>query len=381
MEFNRREFIKKGLITAGGIGSLALSEIFASEYVIAGDSKITDEWKNVPVTSVNTDIGVTFRPSQARWFGINPYEVYDYLLSENIGIIRLGIYWNKVLKPDGSIDLSSVEKLVRLASQKNKKVIVSVGMKAPGYPEYYIPSKLTPNVPDGSVLSLHNTNLDFQGNLISFINTSSSSISSWQEQYGAIYAIQLENEPFLKNGINRWSISEDLISLEFNTLQGNVRNNIPVMITGFLNTNMLSQIQNTFGVQDSLSQIGNLSDITGYDYYPVVPGFSFPFGRTGYLDTRRYPFSEWEKNRLARSHDMLIASEVQAEPWELVARNHYPKGIAPFSCKPEDIIRNYNFCVKNTPPQAILFWGFEYMYSRYTQGDTEYIDALHRITG
>jgi hypothetical protein len=381
MEVNRREFIKKSVLATGGIGSLALSEIFVSEYVIASDSKITDEWKDVPLVKGSTVLGATFRPSQARWFGLNPNEVYSSLLSENIGVIRLGIYWNEVLMPDGSIDLSSIERLVHLASQKNKKLIVTVGMKAPGYPEYYIPSKLVPKISNGGTLSLNNTSLDFQGNMLSFIETSSASISSWQEQYGAIYAIQLENEPFLKNGVNRWSISDDLLLLEFNTLQVYTKGKIPVVITGFLNTNMLSQIQNTFGAQDSLSQIGNLPNITGYDYYPVIPGISLPLGRTGYLDTRRYPLSGWEKNRLSKSCSTLIASEVQAEPWELVPKNHYPKGMAPFSCKPEDIIRNYNFCMRGNPPQSLLFWGFEYMYSRYLQGDTQYIDALHRITG
>ena len=69
-----------------------------------------------------------------------------------------------------------------------------------------------------------------------------------------------------------------------------------------------------------------------------------------------------------------MIAEGQAEPWEAVTTPPSPAGRAMYSCRPEDLIRNYSQAMRWTEGKAFvldgyLFWGAEYWLLRDHRGD------------
>ena len=79
----------------------------------------------------------------------------------------------------------------------------------------------------------------------------------------------------------------------------------------------------------------------------------------------------------------VMVAEGQAEPWEAMTLPPNPALRQMFSCRPEDLIGNYNVTMKwaslNRPIFAYLFWGAEYWILRDRSGDPTYLRAMARI--
>jgi hypothetical protein len=79
-----------------------------------------------------------------------------------------------------------------------------------------------------------------------------------------------------------------------------------------------------------------------------------------------------------------MISEGQAEPWEAVTAPPNPTGQGMYSCRPENVIENYNQCMGWARQAAFsldayLFWGAEYWALRSQNGDPSYVQAFARI--
>ena len=78
-----------------------------------------------------------------------------------------------------------------------------------------------------------------------------------------------------------------------------------------------------------------------------------------------------------------MVSEGQAEPWEAVTVPPNLVGKGMYSCLPENVIDNFNACVRQSPDgislDAYLFWGAEYWVLRERSGDPSYLGAFERI--
>ena len=79
-----------------------------------------------------------------------------------------------------------------------------------------------------------------------------------------------------------------------------------------------------------------------------------------------------------------MITEGQAEPWEAVTTPPNPLTGAMYSCRPENVVDNYNRCLRwarqaTFSLDAYLFWGAEYWILRDQHGDSSYLRAFARI--
>lgn len=79
-----------------------------------------------------------------------------------------------------------------------------------------------------------------------------------------------------------------------------------------------------------------------------------------------------------------MISEGQAEPWEAVTIPPNPDQQAMYSCMPEQMMINYNTCMRWSRQEtsslyAYLFWGAEYWVLRQQSGDSSYMRAFGRL--
>jgi hypothetical protein len=160
------------------------------------------------------------------------------------------------------------------------------------------------------------------------------------------------------------------------------------MLNGFLPTSLPVRLQQWWRTRDqgdSLSVAQQLADIVGLDYYPRHALVRIGT-RTLYLDGSMSPWQQRRRQRLcawahAQGRRLMIA-EGQAEPWETATTPPDPAGRGMYSCLPEQVIENYNQCMRwsgHGVLYAYLFWGAEYWVRRAHGGDARYLQAFARL--
>ena len=203
-----------------------------------------------------------------------------------------------------------------------------------------------------------------------------------------IVAWQLEHEAVDPLGVEHtWRLDAAFVAKEVEAVR-KADPTRPVMMNGFLPTSLpvrLSQWWRTRDQGDSLAVAQRLADIVGIDYYPRHALMTIGT-RTLYLDGSKSPWQQQRRKRLfawtyAHGQKLMIA-EGQAEPWETVTTppNPYKQGM--YSCLPQQVITNYNTCMRwsqqEAPLYAYLFWGAEYWMLRKQCADSSYLQAFAR---
>ena len=86
------------------------------------------------------ELGATFVPNYARYFGIEPVEVYSAMLNDlEFKRIRLVSYWSNMEQVRGTYDFSELDWQFRMAEEKNVKISLAVGLRQPRWPECHMP--------------------------------------------------------------------------------------------------------------------------------------------------------------------------------------------------------------------------------------------------
>ncbi len=80
-------------------------------------------------------VGTTFSPERALAGGMDDLEAFQRLEAMGFAVIRLAVSWDAVdLNGFGRLD-----RLVAEAERSGQPVVLSVGIKAPGWPEFHVP--------------------------------------------------------------------------------------------------------------------------------------------------------------------------------------------------------------------------------------------------
>jgi hypothetical protein len=350
---------------------------------------LTDQWRSLPIEARNgTLVGLSFRPRQVEAFGLDARSTLQTLLTFPLQLIRLGAYWNRIESEPGVFDTSELDWQLEAVEQAGIPILLCIGpLKSFGYPEFYPPPHYLPHpFPEHTRIS--------PSAYPSLLEAATSFIHHLVERYGqrrSIVAWQLEHEAVDPLGMEHsWRLDTDFVSAEVEALRA-VDPSRPLMMNGYLPASLpvgLSQWWRTRDQGDSLAVAQRLADIVGIDYYPRNAVMSLG-ARTLYLDGSRSSYAQRRLTELFRwakvSRHRLMVSEGQAEPWETSTTPPSPaQQEGAFSCMPEDLIRNYNRCLRWSRPEAplyaYLFWGAEYWILRKEQNqDPRYLQAFARI--
>lgn len=380
-----RSRVLGGLVTLGA--ALTVVPMVLEARVASQARNLDEEWRRVSVLPRGqTMLGISLRPRQMEAFGLEAPMTVKTLLQHQFSHVRIPAYWNRVEPRAGVFDPSEPDWLLEAAERAGKQVIISVGaVKNFGYPEVFVPKHyLDEPLPEGSLVrpSTHGALLDGATAFIRRI----------VERYAdrrAVVAWQLEHEAVDPLGVEHsWRLSEEFVRTELEALKA-VDATRPVLMNGFMPTSSVvgvSQWWRTRDQGDSLAIASKLADIVGIDFYPRHALFAVG-PRTVYLAGAERP---WRKalatstvRSIVRRGKRIMITEGQAEPWESVTTPPDPENRAMFSCRPEDVIRNYNAAIQwagaRSPLQAYLFWGAEYWIRRWRSGDPSYLMAFRRV--
>lgn len=300
------------------------------------------------------DLGSTFSHVFLKSMGIDPMAAIESFGDLGFSWVRLGCYWSEIEKVKGVYDFGELDKIVTYCGKRGIKIFLSVGMKAPRYPEYYLPAWLTVSLKLENGGRIQVGDVELLEPLLKFIEN----CVVHYKNNSAVKVWQVENEPLDPSGDNNWSISPDVLKREVSLVR---------KIDGARKI-MISLWGNELTKRNLVPNAIQLGDIVGIDIYPRRP-----LGK-GYVGPND---SVEELNKISRDINEngkeVWISELQMEPWEdgeIVTSLDNPE-----SCLPKHIKDHWEMG-KKIGPTGILLWGFEWWYIRRLKGDSRYWEAV-----
>ncbi len=308
-------------------------------------------------------VGTTFSPERALASGMDDLEAFLRLETMGFAVIRLTVSWDAVdLNGFGRLD-----RLVAAAERSGQQLVLSVGTKAPGWPEFHLParySKATPDDPELRAAALGH-------------------IQRTVERYRASRVIvgwQLENEPLDVAGPRRSRLSHDLLVREMAEVRH--LDPRPIVLTAFgpirrtcdhvssldgCDAGALAGADAVGSVPELLGLLGP-SDVLGLDVYTGV-------GMSRAADCWTARAAGW-LSLAASARRQVWITELQAEPWEPT-----PATLdQPLSTSPTRIAADFA-TLRRLGYSEILLWGSEYWLRRARQGDERWLQAVEAILG
>lgn len=306
--------------------------------------------------------GTSFSHRHLEWLGLNPIEAFKEYNSLGFKWVRLSLYWNEIEKNKGRYDFSKIEPLLELCEKNKIDVVLSVGLKAPRFPEFYIPGWLENTAKIKTFQTIKKTHTLYKPTL-RFIRASVKKL----KKYPCLKVWQAENEPLDHCGlVNFARIDFGFLKDEIKIIKNlDPERKIMVNIWG-----------NELTKRKVHKQAMQLADIVGLDIYlrHPIPFLKWLHKLIGPMDSQEKIKSVVEE---IKSHGKEVwLAELQAEPWEqneIVTCQENPQ-----SFSPKDFARNINYG-KSLLPEVIFFWGFEYWLWKKEQGDLRYYSEVKRL--
>jgi hypothetical protein len=310
-------------------------------------------------------VGTSFSPRRCGRFGLPVLETFRAVLERRFAIVRLSAYWDRIAA-DGYGELDALLDAARAAGQA---IVLTVGMKAIQWPEFYLPATVPqPDVPRGGRIARDSAPAE---QALSFIHAT---VARYRQR-SEIVAWQVENEPFNRSGPGHWWIDPGLVREEIRTVRG-LDAKRPIILNAFahFDAELDAESRPRHGLFNALRlspertilDLLGPGDILGLDVYTAIgPRRATP----DWADSA----ARWLGSARARGRDAWII-EAQAEPWES-SQDTYAN---PLSFSSEGIVANFERLVA-AGFTSILLWGCEYWFWRAAAGDPRWLQAAANV--
>lgn len=287
-------------------------------------------------------IGTTLAHPHLKYLKLDLKDSLNELRELNVKIVRLGVYWKEVQIDKDTYNYKNIKEILTFCESNDIDVILTIGMKAPRWPEFYIPKWLGKR-PDSA-----------EPYIYKFLEKSLNEL----KEFNCIKYFQIENEPLDPSGPDDLIVPLKILKKEVELVRTLDSKPIVLNIWG----NQLSS-------RDLYPEIAKLADIIGIDLYYKTP----------YLNGYRGPEDSDENIRkiLESLGKPIWFTELQAEPWEmdeLVSNSFNPPSMN------EKILNDNLIKAAKFDPDKILLWGFEYWLMRKSKGDSRLWDKVKSIT-
>ncbi|MFH1791308.1 MAG: beta-galactosidase [Candidatus Omnitrophota bacterium] len=300
-------------------------------------------------------IGTTFSQRQSLYLEQDWEKAYLVVLDVGFDMVRLGAYWDEIEKREGEYDFSVLDWQVNEARKRGIPVLLTVGMKAPRWPEFFIPEwvKARAKIRFGTDVSkdafLRDKTLKFIRETVLHFN-GNEGVGYWQA----------ENEPLDRSGPDMLWIGPDFLKQEAELIRSLDTGKRPVVVNIATYPNKFLYFMSRLGsgtspLQDALS----ICDILGVNIYPVV-GHKLWWIKL-YFWTHSHEREELFSHVMTEAgrwgKDVWV-TELQAEPWEPGELVHKGEG-TPITASP-DMTETALDELDASGINTVLLWGCEY---------------------
>ncbi|GCE22983.1 beta-galactosidase [Dictyobacter kobayashii] len=298
--------------------------------------------------------GTTFSEPHFKELGLDWKQCLDYMqtaLPAEFSFLRVGAYWSQIQPTADTYVWDTLDAVIDAIEQKGRySILLSVGMKAPRYPEYYIPAWAMP-VPTPGMNSEISLDPTLRIRVLDFIGKT---VDRYRGR-DIIKAWQVENEPMDRAGDAKWFIGADFVAEEAARVRS--QDSRPLVINCWCEDQTLSSypwgLDGDYAVRNALA----IADVLALDIYPTVNGSQLDYTNRCQVLPRAY---------LRRAIDVgkhAMVGESQAEPW------------GPEAPTPADI-RWLNDQHIGQGYHAVLLWGLEWWYSLAVKQNLTIMDHI-----
>ena len=276
--------------------------------------------------------GATFSQLYAQYLGLNWQEAYLAILDDlNPQAVRLIAYWSVTEATDDNFNFSDLDWQVEQASQRDKKIILAVGQKAPRWPECHQPNWIN--------------SLDKEKQQEQILQFIAQTINRYKNNKNITYW-QVENEPLIDFFGKCPAPNKKFLEKEI-ALVKSLDARRPIMITDS-------------GELSLWTQSAGLSEILGATLYRTVWHKWLGIVKHYQYNPLFYRLRAELAKRIKGNQKVIIA-ELQAEPWGSKNRSltEMPAGEQLKDFSLNDLKGNLEFARKTGLPEIYL-WGCEW---------------------
>jgi len=292
--------------------------------------------------------GTTYSHRQAKWLGLDPLTSLEQLCTWPLQKIRLAAYWDEIEISPGKYNFSLLKQQLEMCQRAGKQVVLSVGVKAPRWPEFYFPAHVQPDFNSAETTT----------SLLTFLSATIQALQT----FSCITHWQIENEPLDPSGPTNQIIPGEFLEQEVELVRQH--SNLPLIINLW---------GNDLSARGNLTQANEIADVVGLDLYPKQ-FLKQVLGKNLY----RGPFDSPSKLQkiIAKNQKPIWIMELQAEPWEKDDQGY--RSAQPGSFNLAQLQKNWELA-QNLNVEATFFWGAEYWLWQQSQGNSQYVDWLHSL--
>jgi hypothetical protein len=305
-----------------------------------------------------TRLGFTFTPRQAEQLGLDWRAAFTAALELRPDLIRLGTPWSEVEPAPGAFAFRELDWLFEAAETARVALLLTVGMKSPRWPEFYLPHWLGEGLAGRRWRPISDDPRVRAGvrRLIEVV------VPRYRTQ-PALEAWQVENEPLDMAGPHGWRIGSPFLTEEVAQVRA-LDPSHPIVLTSFALTDPLQLLPGTSRARAArVATLAARADVLGLDLYTAVA-----VDLVGRPVALRWRSSRWEHplstylQAAADCQTPVWLTELQAEPWEpgQIVHLRSRDAASVTSAIASDMLDR----ARQLQPPVVLLWGVEYWYAR-----------------
>lgn len=320
----------------------------------------------IPRSKPSFLLGTTFSQLQCYYLDLDYQDTFRQICDLGFDRIRLCSYWHELETVENQFDFKTLDWLLEESYRRGIKVVLTVGMKAPRYPEFHFPRWLEAYYDTRASEKPIDSNTAIAEGTFKLINA----VVSHTRDASSIHYWQIENEPFVRFEITGGRfLSPEFVQQEVELVRSLARSHQKILLTAGIHL-PTPQPEDDRAFHASRK----LADAVGINVYTKVPD-----GKQSYLEpTEAYwrKLQIWQQVLTDDRKESWIA-EAQAEPWEPhelvpVRKLSYP------SSSPEqasELARSVAALGYGTA----LLWGCEYWDWNQKKGRSHWWDAKQNL--
>ena len=279
-------------------------------------------------------------------------------------LIRLSASWREVRQ----FGFRHLDWLLSEAAAAQQPVALTVGMKALGWPEFYLPEGMEPDDRTVQIAAIEHVR----------------EVVRRFAPHRMVRAWQIENEPFNRSGPRAQAVKRALVRLEANAVRA-LDPSRPLIVTTFAHFNdsldrwssrHQSEWKRRLGLavpaeREALAVL-HRGDILGLDIYRSI-GWTDPSNEERVAHAMPDQLDHVRRwRRIAHEQAKRVwVTEAQAEPWEARRQSHAD----PLTVAPDDAPRLIE-ALAGSGVEMVLLWGSEYWLWREENGDPRWLESV-----
>ncbi len=275
-----------------------------------GQPKATEATAQQPLIRPKV-VGFSYNPWHANWragvyggqgFSPSRLQQLEEALKAGIDSVRIAVQWKDCEPEVGKYKFDLIDEALELCDQYKVRAVLTAGVKAPRWPEVYVPDQYRLQVKDGTTDGV-------KKELFAYL-------TAFLSRYGSdprVSGFQVENEPFEPFGSPALAVREKTLKEEVEFLHARTKKALMVTMGAGTTSPASFNRERRMKILDQYLRLP--IDRVGFNLYQSVRASDGIFGQWQ-ADDANWKLAKDLIEKVRKGKKTPVIAELQAEPWE-----------------------------------------------------------------